>query len=186
MPDPEFLLLGDALWLDFVNTLQGVGGGPDALPDPAAYLRWTKANRVASPSDRTAYEDALRFRASLAELAKALDLGRKPPPSAVEVINARLLTVEGRQRLLRIAGAWRIRFAPARPPTAPEAIALSAAQTLANPLVFVRRCANPECGLFFADDTPGQGRRWCSANRCGQRGRIERRRTTRAPLLAER
>lgn len=186
MPDPEFLLLGDALWLEFVNTAAGVPGRTDALPDPAAYLRWTKATRLAPPVHQTAFGEALRFRGKLVELARALDGGRKPPPSAVEAVNARLQTIEGHQRLLRISGAWRLRFAPGRPPTAPEAIAQSAAQTLASPLVAIRRCANPECGLFFADDSPGQGRRWCSRSRCGQRGRIERRRVTRpAPLLAE-
>ncbi|HXI19457.1 MAG TPA: CGNR zinc finger domain-containing protein, partial [Gemmatimonadales bacterium] len=59
-------------------------------------------------------------------------------------------------------------------------------QILANPLVTVRRCANPECGLFIADESPTQSRRWCSRARCGQLGRIERRRRSRpTPLIAE-
>ena len=84
----------------------------------------------------------MRFRKQLVALANALDSGRNPPPSTVEAINTRLVTLEGRQQLLRIGGTWRLRFGPNRPPTALEAIALSAAQTLANPLIVIRRCAN--------------------------------------------
>lgn len=186
MPDPEFLLLGDALWLEFVNTVATPTGGSDALSDPAAYHRWTKSVRVEPPADAAAFQDALRFRAKLLQLARALDAGRNPPPAAIEAINTRLLTLEGRRQLVRIGGAWGLRFAPSRSPSALEAVALSAAETLADPLTVVRHCANPDCGLFFADDSPNQERRWCSRSRCGQRGRIERRRGTRpAPLLSE-
>ena len=186
MPDPEFLLLGDALWLEFVNTVAPSTRGADALPDAGAYLRWTKAVRVESPADAAGFQEAMRFRAQLLNLAQAMDAGRNPPPSAIEAVNIRLVRLEGRQQLVRIGGAWRLRFAPNRAPSALEAVALSAAQTLASPLERVRCCANPECGLFFMDESSCQGRRWCSRSRCGQRGRIERRRVARpAPLVAE-
>src|SRR5512136_839994 len=109
MPDPEFLLLGDALWLEFVNTVANPAGGP------AAYLRWTKAVRVESPADAAAFPHALSFRGRLADLARALDGHRNPPPMAIEAINTRLLTLEGRRQLVRIGGTWRLRFAPSRP-----------------------------------------------------------------------
>jgi predicted RNA-binding Zn ribbon-like protein len=186
MADSEFLLLGDALWLEFVNTAGTPPGDTALLTDPGAYLRWAKAVRVEAEPGATAFQEALGFRGQLVNLARALDAGRNPPPSAIEAVNTRLLTLEGRQQLLRIGGAWRFRFAPNRPPTALEAIAQSAAQTLANPLSVVRHCANPGCALYFADDSPNQTRRWCSRSRCGQRGRIERRRATRpTPLLSE-
>ena len=57
-----------------------------------------------------------------------------------------------------------------RPPTPIEAIAASAAATLANPLAHVRRCAGTDCGLYFTDLTPQQSRRWCSPGRCGTAG----------------
>jgi predicted RNA-binding Zn ribbon-like protein len=184
MSDPEFLLLGDTLWLEFANTAGG--GWAEALPDPGAYLRWTKAVRVEPPASAAQFEQALTFRTRLLTLARALDAGRHPPPAAIEAINARLLTLEGRRQLVRVGGAWRLRFAPTRSPTALEAVALSAAETLGHPIIAVRRCANPECGLYFTDDSPTQGRRWCSRARCGQRGWIERRRGTRpAPLVSE-
>jgi len=183
MADPEFLLLGDALWLEFVNT---AGGPRDTLPDSGAYHRWTKAVRVESPGDRAGFDAALLLRRRLVALAGALTEKRAPPPSSIEAINRLLVALEGREQLVRIGGRWRLQFGAARPPSAAQAVAQSAAQTLANPLAVVRRCANPDCGLYFADESANQGRRWCSRNRCGQRGRIERRRSSRiTPIVAD-
>jgi len=186
MADPEFLLLGDALWLDFVNTAATPPGPSDTLTDPAAWLRWTKAVQVEAESSQKAFSQALEFRGRLVALARALDQGRGPAPSVIEAVNTRLKALEGREQLVRIGGSWRLRFAPGRPPSALEAIAQSAAQLLADPLILTRQCANPDCGLYFADDTLNQSRRWCSRTLCGQRGRIERRRGTRiTPIVAE-
>lgn len=183
MPDAEFLLLGDALWLEFVNT---AGTGRDTLPDPGAYHRWTKAVRVESPGDAAAFDEAVAFRRRLDGLAAALTEKRAPPASSIEAINRLLVALEGREQLVRIGGRWRLQFGATRAPSAVQAVAQSAAQTLANPLTVVQRCANPECGLFFAEDSSSQSRRWCSRNRCGQRGRIERRRSNRiTPIVAE-
>lgn len=183
MPDDEFLLLGDALWLEFVNT---AGAGRDRLPNPGAYLRWTKAVRVEAAGDPETFAEAIHLRTRLAALAEALTERRAPPPSSIEAINRLLVPLEGREQLVRIGGHWRLKFGVSRPPRAVEAVAQSAAQTLANPLAVVRRCANPDCGLFLADESASQSRRWCSRNRCGQRGRIERRRSNRiTPIVAD-
>lgn len=183
MPDPEFLLLGEPLWLEFVNTAAVPPDGGDALPGPAAFLRWTKAVQLASPDGAHGHEAALALRSRLASVAAACTEGRVVAPSAIEALNRLLGQLEGREQLVRIAGHWRLRFQPAAPPGALEAIALSAAQTLANPLGQVRRCCGPGCGLYFLDDTDSQSRRWCSRARCGQRGRVERRRSSRTPVV---
>ncbi len=186
MGDPEFLLLGDPLWLDFVNTGATPPGERDVLPDPGALLRWTKAVKVAPLAGPADFEAALDLRRRLAALAAALEAGRSAPPSAIEAINGCLAGLEGREQLVRIGGTWRVRFAPHRASTAFEALARSAAETLADRVAVVRRCAAPGCGLFFVDDSPTQSRRWCS-RRCGQRGRVERRRVSPrlTPLIAE-
>jgi predicted RNA-binding Zn ribbon-like protein len=185
MPEAEFQLLGDALWLEFVNTAGKPAERWDRLPDPAAYLRWTKAVRLEAPVSAAAFGEAIEFRGHLVGVAVALEAGRGPPPAAITAVNARLGGFDGREQLLRIAGSWQVRFIPARSPTALEAVARSVADTLSNPVVVVRRCANPACSLFFADESPQLARRWCSPN-CRQRGKVERRRTSRpAPLLAE-
>jgi predicted RNA-binding Zn ribbon-like protein len=185
MADPEFILLGDALWLDFINTTASQSGG-DALPDPAAYRRWCKAVRAAPPDEAEAYTEAMALRGQLVELARAIDQGRGAPSPAVAAINDLLQQAEGRQQLVRVGGGWQLHFAAGRPPLALEAVARSVAQTLADPRVQVRQCVGQNCRLFFSDDSPTQARRWCSGQRCGRTGRIERRRASRpAPLLSD-
>ena len=182
MADPEFILLGDTLWLDFANTAPFLPHRHDRLLDPAAYHRWTKAVKL-NPDASAEFDSVRRFRDLLVVLAESLDAGRTPSSAVTQVINGILGGLEGTERLLRVSGAWRLRFQAGRPPTSLEAIASSAAITLANPLAYVRRCAAPDCGLHFADLTPQQSRRWCSPSRCGHRGRVERRRVSRVTPL---
>jgi predicted RNA-binding Zn ribbon-like protein len=183
--DPEFLLLGDALWLEFVNTQPGPNRR-DALPDPQAWLRWTKALRVEPPANAAAWDDARQFRERLGRLAESLAARRNPAPAAVEAVNQRLAGLPGREQLVRVGGSWQVRYVPGRPPGALEAIARSAAETLAAPTAVVRLCANPACGLYLLDTSTGQGRRWCSPRRCGASGRPERRRRSRlTPILSD-
>jgi predicted RNA-binding Zn ribbon-like protein len=183
MADSEFILLGDALWLDFANTAPFLPHRHDRLPDHAAYLRWTRALKLSAEGD-VEIERVRRLRDQLVDLAQCLDAARTPSSALTQGINAILGGLEGTEKLIRVGGAWRLRFQTMRPPTPIEAIAASAASTLANPLAHVRRCAGIDCGLHFTDLTPQQGRRWCSPGRCGHRGRVERRRVSRAtPLL---
>ncbi len=108
------------------------------------------------------------FGTSLTALAEALHAGVQPPGGAVAAINAQLARCPGSHQLTRVSGGWRLRFAPTRPLHALEAIAQSAAATLADPCHCVRRCAGETCSLFFTDDSPIQGRRWCDAVVCGR------------------
>jgi len=177
MPDPEFTLLGDACWLDFVNTARGrTASPPDLLPDPAAYHRWTKAQRLMSDVETIPFAEIIGFRRELTRLAESLSKGRQPPASAAVAINRRLAGDAGHEQLIRTAGVWQLRFAPERMPTALEAVARSAAASLADRVRSVRQCAADPCSLFFLDASATQSRRWCSPAECGGRGRIERRR----------
>jgi predicted RNA-binding Zn ribbon-like protein len=177
MPDPEFTLLGDACWLDFVNTRRGRGvSPPDLLPDPAAYHRWTKAEKLVSDVEAIPFEEILAFRRALTRLAESLSAGRHVPASAAAAINHRLAGATGREQLVRTAGLWQLRFAPDRAQTALEAVARSAALSLVDRVRAVRQCAAESCSLFFLDASATQSRRWCSPGVCGGRGRVERRR----------
>jgi predicted RNA-binding Zn ribbon-like protein len=177
MLQSEFTLLGDALWLDFVNTARGrTPLPPDLLPDEAAMERWARAQRLHTNGDSLLLLDVLRLRDRLTLLAEALQGGLQPPAGSIAAINEQLARGDGCHQLTRVGGEWHLRFAPMRRAGVLEAIAQSAASSLADPLLFVRRCSGDGCSLFFADDSPNQSRRWCSATVCGREVRVERRR----------
>lgn len=174
---PEFTLLGDAIWLDFVNTARGrTPLPPDLLADQEAILRWTQAQSLYRDGELPALGDALQLRERLIALAEALDLGLQPPTGSIAAINQQLSREPGCHQLTRTGGEWQLRFSPSRRPPVLQAIAQSAAATLADPLMFVRCCAGEGCSLFFTDGSPNQSRRWCDAAVCGREVRIERRR----------
>ncbi len=178
MPESEFTLLGDAVWLDFVNT---AGGGdvppPDKLPDAAALARWTLAQSIQwSQRDEPSFQEVMTFRQRLTALAEALHANLQAPAASITAINEQLARNGGYHQLTRIAGEWQLRFAPTGRPTLLHVIAGSAAAGLAEPLLFVRRCPGESCSLFFADGSPNQGRRWCNPAVCGRQVMVERRR----------
>jgi predicted RNA-binding Zn ribbon-like protein len=177
MADPEFLILGDALWLDFVNTAEGRGPEDhDRLPDRAAYHRWAKAQKLASDADSVAFDRILHLRTTLGSLAAVLASGRQAPSSAIELLNDFLAEAEGTLRLTRTRGKWQTGFTPRDQASASDAIAHSAALTLVASGKQVRRCAGEGCTLFFLDDGSSPARRWCSTDVCGARNRVDRRR----------
>ncbi|MGH7508462.1 MAG: CGNR zinc finger domain-containing protein [Gemmatimonadales bacterium] len=178
MPASEFTLLGDAVWLDFVNTARGrIASPPDLLPNGAAFTRWVASQSLDSINgDHPPIDEVLRFRERLSALAEALHASLQPPAGSVSAINEHLSRSGGIHQLTRVSGEWQLRFAPSRRLGVLEAIAHSAAACLADPLLFVRRCAGDNCSLFFTDDSPNQGRRWCNADVCGRQVKVERRR----------
>ena len=177
MANDEFILLGEAVWLDFVNTSRGrVAPPPDLLPDVDAWLRWTLTRKLDAGSGPSRFPDILRLRGYLTALAEALHADSPPPPSAIAAMNELLAHRGGSQQLTRVSGEWRLHFTPAQSSTALHTIAWSAAGTLADPLTRVRRCAGPRCSLFFTDDSPTGSRRWCDRQVCGRDALVERRR----------
>jgi predicted RNA-binding Zn ribbon-like protein len=177
MAHSEFTFLGDAVWLDFVNSARGrEPDPPDLMPDAAAFERWACALHLGADGRETPFGAVRRFRDQLTELAEALHLGLQLPAAAIEAVNDVLSRTPGNHQLTRISGEWRLRFAPARMLTAVETIARSAAATLADPQVAVRRCVGQSCTLFFTDASPNRSRLWCSPAFCGRHARIERRR----------
>ena len=177
MTEPEFTLLGDALWLDFINTARGRGPAPpDLLTDEAALLRWSAAQSIDLNGGPPLLSVALQLRERLTALAEALHAGLQPPTASIAAINEQLAQEGGCHQLTRISGEWQLRFAPGRRPQILQAIAQSAAATLSDSLRFVRRCAGEGCSLFFSDDSPNQSRRWCNVAICGREIKVERRR----------
>ena len=177
MEHREFTLLGDAVWLDFVNSALGrTPNPPDLLPDAAAFARWGVTQRLLQVDRGPPYDAVRELRARLSALAEALHAGLQPPAGSVAAINELLAGSTGTHRLVRVSGEWHLQFAPSRPLSALETIARSAAATLADRSVVVRRCAGEGCSLFFIDSSPTRSRRWCDPTACGASLRVERRR----------
>lgn len=177
MTEPEFTLLGDALWLDFINTARGrEPAPPDLLPDEAALLRWSAAQSIDLNGGPPPLPLVLQLRERLTALADALHAGLQPPAASIAAINEQLAQGGGCHQLTRVGGEWQLRFAPERRAPVLEAIAQSAAASLADSLRFVRRCAGEGCSLFFSDDSPNQTRLWCTVTVCGRQIKVERRR----------
>ena len=181
MSDPEFILLGDAVWIDFINTARGRHpDSPDGLADAAAYHRWSKAEKLTSDATEVPWPEVLDFRTRLLSVATALADEHQPPSSAIHEINRLLTRTAGHHQLTRVGGTWQLGFTPHRTPSALEAIAQSAALTLADPAARVHQCQAAPCTLFFVDRSPGHSRTWCSAEAAAHpTTQIERRRMAR-------
>lgn len=177
MASDGFILLGDALWLDFVNTARGrTALAPDLLSDSDAFTAWCDLQHLDGHGDSAPFATVLALRDRLSELAQALHDLRQPSAGAIAALNEQLARSSGSHQLTRIGGEWRLRFAPARPLGPLEAVARSAAATLSDSAIVVRQCASDECTLYFTDDSPTGSRRWCDSAVCGGNVWVERRR----------
>ncbi len=175
MREERFILLGDAVWLDFVNTARGRDPSPpDRLTGVSAWEAWLDALKLPRPD--VPFDEVRVLRAHLTDLASALASNQPSPSASVRVINELLATVPGGQRLVRVAGQWQLTFAPDQPPGVLTMLARTAAETLALPNPTIRVCAGPTCSLFLLDRSPTRFRRWCSPEHCGRGMRVERRR----------
>ena len=173
--EDRFILLGDAVWLDFVNTARGrQPSPPDRLPGPPAWDAWLDALHL--PRAIEPFEEVRALRGHLTGLATALATGQPSPSASVRAINTLLSSVPGSQQLVRVAGQWQLTFAPTGPTSVLSTLARMAAETLALPVAAIRLCDGPTCNLFLLDRSPTQYRRWCSPDHCGRGMRVERRR----------
>lgn len=180
MPDPEFILLGDAIWTDFLNTERGTGTeSRERLTDLAAYHRWVKAGKLTSDASTVDLDDVLLLRDQLSRLAGALIDGKPAPTASITAINSILAATPGSHQLVRVKGDWHQRFTPADPPTAFDAIARSAARTLSDRHSVLRQCLGEGCSLVLIDNTPQHTRISCRPATCGSRPGIDRRRPSR-------
>ncbi|OPC78738.1 hypothetical protein B4N89_31755 [Embleya scabrispora] len=163
-------LTGEPLALDLANTRWPLRGAlHDHLDDPALLRAWLAEHALDERPDTTpeaaidAVRDALvatreAIRAALEEgayqdldavLARGtvrLGLGAQGPTEQVDVVDP----------------TWRPAWEVAR--------AYLELLRTADP-ERIRRCANPECTLWFADVSKNGRRRWCSMAECGNRAK---------------
>ena len=164
------------LCLDFANTRywRGQAAPTETLNTPADLAAWTKTSKAPSPKE---FEQAISLRETIYRLFDAQSQGKPAASRDIEALNAALAQAPSRKALKRNRGGyeWDV---DARSGTALALLApvlWSAGDLLAGPrLDRVRRCANPECGWLFLDDSRAGKRRWCSMSACGNRAKARR------------
>jgi len=183
----RFLFVGNYLCLDFINTEMVVGGQPtDCLSGFDSLMAWLVQSRTlnaqqaehilkswqTSREAATIFQDAVKLRANLREMAERLVKGKTVPQSTVTTINQWLARQTGHAELKRARGGFEKCFqAEFREPAQllwPVAESASDLLCYAD-LTLVKKCENTACVLFFYDTTKNHSRRWCSMSACGNR-----------------
>jgi predicted RNA-binding Zn ribbon-like protein len=105
------------------------------------------------------------------------DAGKPATSRDLEALNQALAQAPARRALRRGRGGyeWEVNGKSGTALALLAPILWSAGDLLAGPrLDRVRRCANPECGWLFLDDSRAGKRRWCSMSACGNRAKARR------------
>jgi len=191
---PPAIFVGDALGLDFLNSIATPVDTPiDWIDDGDGLLSWLEQAQLvpadalksvrmqALPGELDAVADQAR---SLREWFRGFVRRHKGRP-----LNAKCLAqLEPLNRLLerdesfhRIVAAPRsekrpLRFEAVRRWRTPEALLVPIGEALAQLVCTedfsdVKACEGPACTLLFADHTRGRTRRWCSMALCGNRAK---------------
>jgi predicted RNA-binding Zn ribbon-like protein len=170
------------LCLEFVNTRywRGQDTPTETLKAPDDLSAWSAANsgpKGAKALGPKEFERALDLRETIHRLFDAEAQGKTPVARDIEALNAALEAAPARRTLRRERGGYGwdvdVRSGTALSLLAP--VLWTAGDLLTGPrLDRVRRCANPECGWLFLDDSRAGKRRWCSMQSCGNRAKARR------------
>lgn len=186
--------VGEALCLDFVNTVGGhrEGEAKETLNSYGDLLDWAVAGDAMTKSaamslregakeneTRTArvLTEAKRLRETIYEVFVALADQRKPSTGDIGALNA---AVSEAFRHLQLKGsadgyelAWAAPGGDLQAPLWP--VIRSAADLLVSGETHhLRECANGTCGWLFLDVSKNKLRKWCDMRGCGNRAKIRR------------
>lgn len=182
---PVFLLLGEPMAIDLVNTLVPAAFGGDLVATPDRIADWVEAEVERLPADAVEPPGVAAvgvLREALRTLFQAALDHTTPPGAPVRAVNA---ASRAGARYLELE--WTARAAPrARPCWDRRAagghgagllvlgeIARSGIEVLGGPhRERLRRCEGPGCTLLFVALDPR--RRWCAPHLCGNRVRVAR------------
>jgi predicted RNA-binding Zn ribbon-like protein len=118
---------------------------------------------------------AWRLASALRHVFAAMLRKQKIAGEWIEPINEILRITEGHDELVARDLGWKIEFIAGEEGLdwLLAAVARSGADILVEgPRARLRICANPQCGLFFYDNSRTHQRRWCSMAVCGNRSKV--------------
>jgi predicted RNA-binding Zn ribbon-like protein len=194
MGRPPAIFVGDALGLDFLNSIATPIDTPmDWIDDGEGLLNWLEQAQLAPAEALT----SIRAEALPGELDKVADQARslrewfrgfvgqhRGRPLTVrdlaelEPLNRLLARNESFSRIVPQPGGGNRPFQlqMVRTWRTPEALLLPIGEALAQLVCAedfsnVKACEGPACTLLFADHTRGRARRWCSMAICGNRAK---------------
>ena len=169
------------LCLEFANTRywRGQPAPTETLNSAEDFAGWAAANvskEARAPAKRE-FERALELREAIYRLFEATARKKAPAGADLAALNEALAAAPARKALKRerTGFTWDVdmRGSTALGLLAP--VLWSAGDLLAGgKLDKVKRCANPECGWLFLDDSRAGKRRWCSMSSCGNRAKARR------------
>jgi predicted RNA-binding Zn ribbon-like protein len=186
----RFTLGGNGLYIDFANTvydpydpagallswddLTGFLGAVGAIDQPEMVRLRSLGIRESYACDK-AFADALELRTSLRKILAAIEANERILTDWVKPINVVLQANEGYEQLAPVRARWNLVYVPQReePLRALVGVAHSAAKLIEEGQgAPVRKCANPNCVLYFYDVSRTHLRRWCSMKVCGNRMKV--------------
>jgi predicted RNA-binding Zn ribbon-like protein len=183
-----FLIVGNHLALDFLNTKVVLEGEPrELLPDTDALERWLAASGVLSshkgktlvrrwrdtPQAEVFLQKLIAFRERLRTAVIRQEAGLPVSEAFVSEVNRLLEEHPSRVALQRKAAKLEreVVFEPREPEDAWEPIAAAAAELLSDiQRSRIRKCES--CIVHFYDVSKKGSRRWCSMNICGNRLKV--------------
>jgi len=169
------------LCLEFANTQywRGQASPTETLKAPEDLAAWLSGNvsKEARPLARRDFEQAIEARETIYRVFDATTRGKPPAAPDLDALNALLAAAPARSSLRRERSgfAWDIEMRGSTALAQLAPILWSAGDLLTGGrLDKVKRCANPECGWLFFDDSRAGKRRWCSMQACGNRAKARR------------
>jgi predicted RNA-binding Zn ribbon-like protein len=197
----KFEFLGDALCLDFLNTLHHAGAEDpgEELSSDADLAAWAAQAgilsaieagrlqaralrnyvrlRLAGKKRASLRDDARALREALRQMFQRAARDGKVAPRDVETLNLLLERFPAAGRIERSNGDWTISW-ESQAGGAEKifyAIVKSAAELVATGRWrAVRECASDTCTWTFLDTSKNHSRRWCDMARCGNRDKVHR------------
>jgi len=202
------MLIGGAICLDFVNTLNGHRDGPLGAPrheyllDYRDLVLWSRhasiltkdqaGSLLAQAGQRPGeaeliLERVISLRETLYRIFKSIASGHQPDQADLETLDQARLNILARSRLVPQPDGFRIEWQGERESLdhmfAP--LVLSAIELLtSNTLGRLRECDGEVCDWLFVDKSRNHLRRWCSMDHCGNRAKSRRQYARRKGLAA--
>lgn len=185
-------LIGNALCLDFANTLYGhASPRHEYLRSYLDLVIWSRKAGILQeqdaeklmhiaqrhPNDALAvFHRAIALRETIFRVFTAIALGSIPNGADLSALNSARTEALGHSRIRRSGTAFVIDWDhPRALDRMLWPIAISTGDVLASEsLSRVRQCSGSTCDWLFLDTSRNQMRRWCSMSACGNRAKVRR------------